>query len=45
MHYLSRQMTTEVPTAAVRLVGPDIELLVNPHLFNDRLSANHRKCV
>jgi predicted metal-dependent peptidase len=42
---LSRQMTTDVPTAAVRLVGPAIELLVNPHFFNETLSTKHRQGV
>jgi hypothetical protein len=42
---LSRQMTTEVSTAAVRLVGSAFELLVNPHFFNETLSAKHRQGV
>ena len=42
---LSRQMTSDVPTAAVRLVGPATELLGNPHFFNETLSARHRQGV
>ena len=42
---LSRQLTTDVPTAAVRLVGPSIELVVNPAFYNETLTTKQRQGV